>query len=162
MSVSSGFGWGDRALGHIQLVRPWRLVETLGLRGSIWFGLWDWRDHRKASRVHAEWCVGKESIWLHAWWSARPEKPQEVGGVHAWQSGQEGSRGRTPGSMHDQINHGRLTASMHGAKQDWRDHRKMAESMHDGLQDQRDHRRPLRFMSSGLAEGSQNVSRIHA
>lgn len=38
------------------------------------------------------------------------------GGVHAWQSGQEGSGGRPPGSMHDQINHGRPTASMHGAK----------------------------------------------
>lgn len=39
MGVSSGFGWGDRALGHIQLVRPWRLVEPLGLRGSGWVGL---------------------------------------------------------------------------------------------------------------------------
>lgn len=72
--VSSGFGWGDRALGYIQLVGPWRLVEPLGLRGSIWVGLWDRRDHRKASRVDAQWSVGQEepeeSIGLHAWWSA--------------------------------------------------------------------------------------------
>lgn len=65
---------------------------------------------RKVSRVCAQWSVGREepeeSIWVHAWWSAGPEKPQEVGGVHAWQSGQEGSHGKTPGSMHDQINHG--------------------------------------------------------
>lgn len=74
MGVSSGFGWGDRALGYTQLVGPWRLVEPLGLRGSIWVGLWDWRDHRKASRVHAQCSVGQEepeeSIGVHAWWSA--------------------------------------------------------------------------------------------